>query len=449
MPDIDALTRDELIGLCRQLWELKEALEARIAVLEEEIARLKQDPPSGIARAVPAFVRANKPPKPKQQRKKRSQSFVRHREEPTQVVEHAAQECPDCGRKVTGGWVHARRQVIDIPVVSYTVTEHRVLRHRCGVCGCVFMPSVDLSSEVVGRHRIGVGLMSLIAECKTVCRMPVRTIQSFVQTSYGLALSAGEIVEALHAVAEAGRPVYDGLRATLRESDYVHGDETGWREDGQSGYLWSFCRPDVRYYKRDASRGHQVPEGVLGEHYAGTLVSDFYGGYNYHLGRHQRCWVHFLRDLDELAEKQANDADLRSWVEAVKGVYWEARAFGSLRLAERVKARERFQEQLEALGAPYARTRAPQNVLAERIMRFLPELFTFVEYPEVPSENNAAERAIRPAVIDRKVSGGTRSAKGSQTKAILRSLFETWRVRGENSLGACQAMLQAAQAAPT
>ena len=81
---------------------------------------------------------------------------------------------------------------------------------------------------------------------------------------------------------------------------------------------------------------------------------------------------------------------------------------------------------------------------AERIERFIGELLTFVQHPEVPSDNNAAERAIRPAVVARKISGGTRSEKGSKTSSVLRTLFETWAIQGRNTIDACRDMLAAA-----
>ena len=94
------------------------------------------------------------------------------------------------------------------------------------------------------------------------------------------------------------------------------------------------------------------------------------------------------------------------------------------------------------IAEPYLGAKdAPQHVLAMRINNFIDELFTFVEHPEIPSENNAAERAIRPAVIARKVSGGTRSARGSKTKSILMSLFGTWTAQGLNTYDACRQMI--------
>ena len=117
--------------------------------------------------------------------------------------------------------------------------------------------------------------------------------------------------------------------------------ETGWREDGVNGYLWSFSTPQVRYYTYRGSRGSVVVK----------------------------------------------------------------------------------------------------EVLTERMERFLGELFTFVQWPDVPSENNPAERAIGPAVVARKISGGTRSPKGSKTSSVLRTLFETWTPRGCNALDTCRQML--------
>lgn len=125
-----------------------------------------------------------------------------------------------------------------------------------------------------------------------------------------------------------------------------------------------------------------------------------------------------------------------------------ARAFRSVHPKERAQARVGFQAALVALAAPFAAASLPQSTLCKRLLQFESELFTFVEHPQVPCENNAAERSIRPQVIARKISGGTRSAAGSQTMAVLSSLFATWQLRGEESLAACRRMLQEAQKPP-
>ena len=114
----------------------------------------------------------------------------------------------------------------------------------------------------------------------------------------------------------------------------------------------------------------------------------------------------------------------------------------------RAKVRVRLQEELVALASPLAKTRLPQRTLCKRLLQFESELFTFVEHPAVPSENNPAERVIRSRVIARKIRGGTRSPAGSQTMAVLSSLFATWQLRGEESLAACRQMLQEAKQHP-
>ena len=113
---------------------------------------------------------------------------------------------------------------------------------------------------------------------------------------YGLDLGLGELCRILHAVSEAAKSEYAVLLEDIRGSPVVNADETGWREDGISGYIWSFSTPRVRYFVYRQSRSGQVAKEVLGEEFEGVVVSDFYCGYSVLLTRHQRCWVHFYRD---------------------------------------------------------------------------------------------------------------------------------------------------------
>lgn len=438
MSGLDELTREELIALVIELHETVQSQAERISELEEEIARLKGGKAGGVR--IKASVKRKKDDKAP--RKKRMQSFARGNRVPTEVICHAVDECPNCGRKLSGGTVKWKHQVIEAPVAPVKVTDHLFIERRCGVCGERATPDASevLGDLVVGKKTIGVGLMSLIAYLKIVCRVPVNLIRQLLETLYGLSVSKGEICELLHEVARLGKDEYDGLLERVRGSPVVHGDETGWREDGVNGYLWSFSTPQVRYFTYNRSRAGAVVKGVL-DGFVGALVADFYGGYNIYDGIKQRCWIHFLRDLKALAEKYESVA---AWVESVKDVYHRAKATTELGLTDRqrCKLRQKFEEELLALASPYLGVKsAPQRVLARRIDRFLDELFPFVQYPEIPSENNAAERAVRPAVIARKVSGGTRSAKGSQTHSILRSLFETWSLQGDNTISACQDMI--------
>ena len=437
----------ELLTENAALRETVSRLQDEIVLLREEIESLRKNPPSGLARAVSMYSpKPNKPEQERKPRKKREHSFVRRRMKPTVVVEHTLENCPNCGRRLEGGWEHGVREVIDIPMLPVTITHHKIIRRYCGVCQKSHQPRLDLSAEALGQHRIGIRLMSLIAHMRMVCRMTVRSIQTFLRSTYNLHISIGEIVELLHAAARKGQAAYASLRATLRGSPYVNADETGYRQDGVNGQAWCFCTPQVRYYTRDPSRSHEVPESVLGSDYKGVIVSDFYAGYNYHLGEHQRCLVHFLRTLRDLEQEYPDRPDLAAWAAHVKPLFAKAWQFKSDNHRIRARARERFQLRLEALAKPWVGADVPHRKLARRIERFSNEMFTFVERPGVPPDNNAAERAIRPLVILRKVTGGTRSQQGSHTLSVLMSLFATWQLTSTKTIEQCQLMLAAAPA---
>lgn len=441
MSGLDELTREELIQRLESQQLEIDALRAEVEMLRSLLSG------GGSGSSAAPFVKANRQERREQeraQRKKRKQSFSRKREIPTEVIEHAVDFCPDCGKKLRGGWVHSCRQVIEIPHTPVRIIDHVVIARRCGVCGKRHIPKLDLSGEVVGKSRLGIRLMSLIADMATNSRMPHRSIQRMLMGLYGLRISLGEISEVLHRVADRGKEAYNGLLREIRGSPVVNADETGWREDGVNGYIWSFSTKNVRYLLRDKSRASAVVTQTLGDEFSGVLVSDFYGAYNVYEGVKQRCWVHLLRDLKKLREKHPNNKSVERWADFIKSIYEEAKAAaaGEHDQIQRCRLRQHFEAKTLKLAQAYRDSKnAPQRVIAKRIESFLGELFSFVDCEGVPSDNNAAERAVRPAVIVRKVSGGSRSAKGSNTRMTLLSLFGTWKLQDKDPMNACAAML--------
>jgi transposase len=480
--DLSGLSRPELLLLLQDLLQVNTEQQARIVRLEEEIARLRGGTPAPTApRETPSFVKPNRKPKdasqPKRPRKQRPHGFARKREQPTRVVTHYPGCCSECGRKLSDGWLHSSRQVIDIPQAPIEVIEHRIMARHCGVCDRREVGRVDLSQQVLGKSRFGVRLMSLIGYLDTACRMPIETIQRLLAGLYQVQVSKGEIVGVLHTLARVGKGTYEGLLSEVRQSEVLHVDETGAREEGLNGYVWSLSTPSVRYYHRDPSRSASVIQILLGydpavfqarsarkvrlaaeaarardpvqarHRFRGVLVSDFYNAYHWYGGWHQCCLVHLDRDLDQLRADNAEDPNVGEWVKNVLDLIERAkvcaREHASAPVAVRKKYREAFEREAEQLARPYCRSALPQRVLAERIRKHRGQLFVFVSHPDVPSDNNAAERAIRPFVVQRKVSGGTRSEAGSKTQAVLLSLFGTWLLRGQHALNSCQSMLAA------
>lgn len=418
--------------------QLAAALE-RIAELEAQLAAL-----TGKKTAPPGFVKAPAPARAMRKRRKRAteSNHARRREPPTRIVEHAIRACPQCGDALGGVHVGRTRQVVEVPPPPpVEVTEHQVHRGWCSTCGKWREARLDLAGQVLGQGRLGVGIATLVAHLRSVLRLPMRAIQTYLADWHGLQVSLGELVELLHRVAAHAAPEVAAIRARVRGRRVVHGDETPWREDGQNGYTWVLASPEgERYFEYHQSRAGAVANALLGEDFAGVLVTDFYAGYNDTPGgQHQRCWVHLLRDLHHLrdahaAQLTATGVAVRAWVAAVL-VVWEQVQAASTSPPPDPAVREATAQtlllELQALGDQFVKQLAhPCRALAWRLWHFQGELLTCVRQPDVPADNNLAERAIRPLVVGRKISGGTRSPRGSATRMALATLAGTWTASG-------------------
>jgi hypothetical protein len=446
---VDTRTREELIAENAELLAEGLELKQKLGELTAEVEMLRNMlSGGGKGSSAAPFVKPNRQQRreaERAERKKRKSSFVRKRDVPTREVQHAVENCPDCGRKLIGGWEHARRQTIEIPETPIEIIDHILIARWCGVCGKVHIPKLTIADGVIGKQRVGPRLMSLIATLSVAKRMPQRMIQKLLNGLFEVHISIGEINEVLHRVSEWSKATVVEVLRRIRGSPDANADETGWREDGINGYLWSVSTGAQRFYYFHRRRASRIIRHILGGKFEGVLGCDFYKGYDWYLGPKQRCWAHLLRDMKKLVEREASAGE---WADMVNDIYKAAKKAARRRVDEptRARMREALQERLRLVAEPHLKDKdAPQHVLAKRICQYLPELFTFVEYPHVASNNNAAERAIRPAVVARKISGGTRSAKGSQTRMRLMSVFATWALQGKEPIAACARMIIAAQ----
>lgn len=447
MSDLENASRDELLQVIAQLLAQQQLLQERVKQLEAELQSLRGGDDSNSS--PPAWVKPNRPSRKKKKRKPRSQGFARKLDPVTQRLEHALAQCPDCHVVLTGRRVIKTRQIIELPPVQAQVIEHQLIQGTCPQCQKRWVPEVDFAALAVGQQRFGISVQAEVALLRQQCRLPFRIIQDYLKHRFGLRVSVGQLVALVAGVAKRGKALVEELKQQIRGSPVVNGDETSWRENGRNGYVWSFSTERLRYFVYDKSRAGAVVKEVLGEEFEGVVVSDFYGGYNVHLGSHQRCWVHLLRDIHELKEKHKKDQGLRRWSAKVKALYEQAKGYkgpsrkltGVEQQGERVRRQREFERELLKVCRPHLRKKRVQSRLCERIERFLPELFVFVADPRVPSDNNAAERSVRELVVSRKISGGTRSEKGSETKGILASLFGTWRLQGCDVYQCCLSLL--------
>lgn len=447
--DLATASRGELARLIYHFQDEVEVLRAEVAELR---ARLHDPPKTSLS--LPSFVKLNTRKKKSLQRKNREHGYGRVLDLPTARVFHSFRSCPECGGVLGKPSLAYTRQLIDLPLTQAEVTEHVVFKRFCPRCRKRVYPKVILQGQVVGSQRLGINLMSLITTLREQFALPVGKLQEYLRMVYGLSLSQGEIVALLSTMANRGKPQVDQIKKELRRSPVVHTDETGSGESGQNGFAWSFSTPRAQLLLYHRSRRKQVVREVLGEDgqpgaFTGVLVSDFYAAYNEYQGFHQRCLVHLMRDIHELREKFPGHPPLNRWARQVFDLVTEAKAYPGpapglpLGLAQRQREEKEacFKERLKDLCERYLTQESPMSTLCGRVISSLSELFTFVRFPGVPPDNNKAERDIRHLVISRKISGGTRSKRGTQTKEILSSLFGTWRLQGLNPLEQCRLLL--------
>ena len=439
--DLQSESRETLLAVIAELRRRVEELEALLS---------SRGPTAGMPGNKPSVKRHQ--PEMKGPRKRRLHGFARRRMEPTQRVIHAPESCPECGTGLSGGWVQRRREVIELPVAPAEVIEHVFVARICPLCRKRRLPQEPLQGLAVGRQRLGVNLVSLIVTLREEGRLPIRSIQWYLQTVHRLKLSVGAIVEAIHRAAQQAQPAVAAMLERIRGSPVVHADETGWREAGVNGYVWTFSTPTERYFLR-RGRGKEEVDEALGESFNGVLVSDFYAAYNHYPGLKQRCWAHLLRDIHDLKALYPGDPGLARWATAVRQLYDRAKACADARsrpASGYQPSASPNQLMLEKLLLPLCQPfsndeTAPQAKLCRRIERFIKELFVFVSHPDVPPENNAAERSLRHLVISRKISGGTRSERGTSSKMALASLFGSWRSNSLNPLLECRNLLVSPQ----
>ena len=303
---------DENAALRGQVAQLTGQLQTALARIAELEQRSSGPPP---------FVKPNRPaPERQGPRKKRAaeHNTSRKRMAPTRIERHVLARCPDCDYRLSGESLDYRREVIELPPPQpVEVIEHQIIKRWCPCCGRWRSPKLDLAGQVIGQGRIGVRVASLVSYLRTTLRLPFRAIQAHLVTLHNLRLSVGELVELTHDVRQQLQPQADQLKAAVQASTVTHGDETSWRENGQNGYVWAFVTAGpaaVRYFEYDHSRSHLVAQRILGADWRGWLVTDFYAAYNLIPGRHQRCWSHLLRDLHDLNQAQAANAEVVLWV---------------------------------------------------------------------------------------------------------------------------------------
>ena len=229
----------------------------------------------------------------------------------------------------------------------------------------------------------------------------------------------------------------EALKNAYRQDPAKHADETGWRNDGQSGYAWLFCTGLLSIFLFKNTRSSSIPRGVFGnESLPGVLVVDRYNGYNKLPVKLQYCYAHLLRDLEKLGKDFLDEEEVKSFAGTLILLLAQAMHLNSQNIPDKEyyrKAKKLRKEIMKVCRSParHLGIRAFQDIFVAHGDR----LFHWVEDRRVPAHNNRAERELRPTVIARKVSFGSSSDAGAETRSILMSVLHTLnKGRGKGSL---------------
>ena len=223
------LSREQLVALLleqaaivRDHCEILALLLEQNDELKSEIQRLKQ-PPAGGGKAPPTpppdWAKANVAPKELKPRRKRSGSFVRHRAKPTHEVQIACDNCPDCGRRLSGGTESSRRQIVDFPEIKVKIVDFISISQYCGVCKKSYRPATDFSRVTVGKSCFSQRVHAFTAYLRQECRLPIRQISALLSSLCHIRVSIGEVDRMLATVAALGKPAYNALLKDLRGTD--------------------------------------------------------------------------------------------------------------------------------------------------------------------------------------------------------------------------------------
>jgi hypothetical protein len=247
-------------------------------------------------------------------------------------------------------------------------------------------------------------------------------------------ITAGGLLDGWRRLGATLEPWYQQIAQEAKDGAVLHADETGWRVNGRTHWLWCFANQRACYYQIDRSRGSPALQKFFTEAFGGTLVTDFWRAYeSVCVEDRQYCIPHLLRELLKVDERndsiewQAFAKQLRRLIR--DGIRLRKRRdFDPAKYGSRIRLIHR---RLCALAdAEYADADAAR--LGKRLSRHRDHLFTFLDKVQVPFDNNHAERQIRPAVIIRKNSLCNRSDEGARTQAVLMSVYRTLRLRGHD-----------------
>ncbi len=446
---LTALSRDDLGKLVLEQQHHIAVLTAKVEALQAEVERLKRE---GQRQAAP-FSKGTRVAAPKKPGRKPGKGLFRYRAAPEQAplpgspleVPVTLRACPACGGRLVAAGIEIA-SITELPAaVRPHVRQFRVAVSQCRGCGRrVRGQHPELAPDQYGAtaHRMGDRVMASAHVLHYGLGVPVRKVPAVLRALTGVQVTPSALTQdAQRRATGSVGAVYEHLRARVPEADTVHTDDTGWRVGGEPAHLMTFETAAVAVYQiRGRHRNEEVREVVPAE-YAGVLVTDRGRSYDARelAGvRQQKCLAHIQRTLSEVLARQHGQA--RAFGSRLKDLFRQA--LDLWHAYHRGKRREfaAQAQQLQTALTHHLRDRPLTDPDTRRLLNELGwhndrgNLLRFLDDPRIEPTNNRAERALRPAVIARKVSQCSKNARGAQTFAAFTSVIRTLAKTGAESI---------------
>jgi len=459
-----------LIGRIKQLERQYEELKAENQLLREQVkqnSKNSSNPPSQD------MSKGFKPKEQKKSGKKRgAQPGHEGQERPLypieqcqRVEEHYPDECIYCGESLNGEDVNPDRiQIVEIPKVVPEVGEHRFDALVCKQCGGL---TRAWDEAIINGSGYGERVVAHVGVLSGQYRQSHRMVQELLGELFGVEISIGSInrlrQESSQSVAVAVEAAHQYVQAqsaaNLDETSFAQGNSDGKNPTGHKGWLWVMVTPLVSYFAVFLSRSQAACRHLLGDAFNGIVGSDRFSAYNWiELQGRQICWAHLKRDFTRIAERSGVSGELgRALLAQQKLLFeqWYRVRDGTLSRTQFMTTVTPIQQQVHTLlseGAGYNIAALEKTPLAktvrtcQQLLKVEPTLWTFVTTEGIEPTNNAAERALRPAVLWRKNSFGSQSEAGSLFVSRMLTVVTTLRSQNRPVLDylveACRAARQ-------
>src|SRR5918995_6702078 len=347
---------------------------------------------------------------------------------PDEVVEHCPARCSCCSAilmaDLPGETVSIHEQ-IELPEVAPRVTQHRRLAVRCRACGTRVAAAVP---DAAKGTPFGPRIHAVATYLKTFQSLSYERLQSAFADLFGLTVSQGGLMTMLRRAQGAFVAERNKAIAALRQARVIASDETGVRIEGSSAYHWVFRCAEAVVHHASPTRGAIVVRTMMDGHRPEVWCSDRYSAQQGHADAHQTCLAHLSRDIAYADEASADvlPSRLQLWLHRAFALAEGVRTLAASSIARKRRALEHSLDAI--LAAPTACDLARD--LQTKFRRARDQLLTFAHWPGmVDATNNACERALRPAVIQRKVTNGYRAMWAAEGEADIRTVVDTARLR--------------------